>query len=489
MILQELLKEIDYNLSQGKLDVDVKGINYDSRRVQNGDVFFCIKGLKSQGHEYASEAIKNGAKVLVCEEEINIENKEVTIVKVGETRKALAKVSATFYDNPSRKMKMIGVTGTNGKTTTTFMIKRILEKEGYKVGLVGTISNHIGNVITPSERTTPESLELQKLFSEMAERGCEYCVMEVSSHSLSLDRVYGLNFDVGIFTNLTRDHLDFHKTFENYYEAKLKLFRNSCISIINVDDNYGHKMVQDIVKIEGSTVVTYSLKEESNLKGYNEKCEREDSIFNIKVMDREEEIFVGLPGDFNIYNSLGAIGATLFMGISIGSIKKALRDVVVTGRCEKVGKAYNLPFTIIIDYAHTPDGLKNILNTVNGFKISRLISVFGCGGDRDKVKRPEMGKIATELSDFSIVTSDNPRTENPMSIIGDILNGISKDNYEVIENRKEAIQRAIDIAEDGDVIVIAGKGHETYQEIKSGKIHFDEREIVDKILKGMNVEY
>lgn len=485
MILQKLLEKSNYTIIQGDLSVDINGISYDSRGVKSGDIFFCIKGFKKEGHKYAKEAVKKGAKVIVCEEDIQLDNKEITIVKVEETRKALAIVSATFYNNPHKKMKMIGVTGTNGKTTTTFMIKSILEKEGHKVGLVGTISNHIGNIIIPSERTTPESLELYKLFNEMVERKCEYCVMEVSSHSLALDRVYGINFDVGIFTNLTRDHLDFHKTFENYYEAKLKLFKESSISIVNVDDNYGKRIIDEI----SGKSLSYSVKRESDYKAFNEKCESELSTYDINIKGKKETIKVGLPGEFNIYNSLGAIGASLALKVSVESIKNGIRDVVVTGRCEKVGKEYKLPYTIIIDYAHTPDGLENILTTVNGFKINRLISVFGCGGDRDKVKRPQMGKIGTELSEIAIITSDNPRTEDPMSIIDDIIKGINKNNYEVIENRKEAIKRAIDLAQAGDVIVIAGKGHETYQELKSGKIHFDEREIVDKILKEKEKEY
>lgn len=485
MILQKLLEKSNYTVIQGNLNVDVKGISYDSRHVKDGDIFFCIKGFKSEGHKYANDAIKKGAKVVVCQEYIQIENKETTVIKVEETRKALAIVSATFYNNPCEKMKMIGVTGTNGKTTTTFMIKKILEKEGFKVGLVGTVSNHIGNLIIPSERTTPESLELHKLFNEMVERKCEYCVMEVSSHSLALDRVYGIKFDVGIFTNLTRDHLDFHKTFENYYNAKLKLFKESSISIINVDDNYGKRIQNEISGVSFS----YSMKEESDYKAVNEKCENEFSTYDIMINNNIENIKVGLPGEFNIYNSLGAIVASISLGMSIESIKKGISDVVVAGRCEKAGNKYNLPYTIIIDYAHTPDGLENILITANGFKKNRLISVFGCGGDRDKVKRPQMGKIGTELSDISLITSDNPRTEDPMSIINDILKGISRNNYEVIENRKEAIKRAIDLAEPGDVIVIAGKGHETYQELKSGKIYFNEREIVDKILKEKEKEY
>ena len=485
MILQKLLEKVDYKVIQGNLNVDVKGISYDSRHTKNEDVFFCIKGFKREGHKFANDAIRKGAKVVVCEEDIQIYNKQTTVIKVEETRKALAIVSATFYNNPCEKMKMIGVTGTNGKTTTTFMIKKILEQEGFKVGLVGTISNHIGNIIIPSERTTPESLDLHKLFSEMVEKNCQYCVMEVSSHSLALDRVYGIKFDIGIFTNLTRDHLDFHKTFENYYKAKLRLFKKSSISIINIDDNYGKRIDNEISGLSFS----YSVKEESDFRALNEKCENEYSTYDIMIKNKCENIKVGLPGEFNIYNSLGAVVASLFLGISIDSIKKGLRDVVVSGRCEKIGNKYNLPYTIILDYAHTPDGLENILTTANKFKKNRLISVFGCGGDRDKVKRPQMGKIGTSLSDISIITSDNPRTEEPMSIIDDIIKDITEGNYEVIENRKDAIKRAIDLAEPGDVIVIAGKGHETYQQLKDGKIYFNEREIVDRILKEKEMEY
>lgn len=485
MIFKKFLDESSYEIIQGNINVDVYGISYDSRHVKKDDIFFCIRGTKIDGHKYANEASLKGAAVIVCEENVQVDSKEVTIIKVDETRKALALVSATFYNNPSSKMKMIGVTGTNGKTTTTFMIKKILEKAGLKVGLVGTITNHIGNIIVPSERTTPESLELHKLFNEMVQKGCEYCVMEVSSHSLALDRVYGIKFDIGIFTNLTRDHLDFHKTFENYYNSKLKLFKASCLSIVNIDDNYGKRIVKDI----DGNILTYSIKEKSNFKAFNERCKPEESDFDLFIKKKKENIKVSLPGEFNIYNSIASIAACASLSISTECIKKGLNEVVVPGRCEKVGKSYNLPYTIIIDYAHTPDGLENILNTSNKFKKNRLIVVFGCGGDRDKVKRPQMGRIGTELSSWAIITSDNPRTEDPMEIIDDIVRGITKNNYEIIENRVNAIKRAIDIALDGDVIVIAGKGHETYQELKSGKIHFDEREIVDKILKEKEKEY
>ncbi|MDD6795261.1 MAG: UDP-N-acetylmuramoyl-L-alanyl-D-glutamate--2,6-diaminopimelate ligase [Clostridiaceae bacterium] len=482
MILKELLQGLKYNTQQGNDSIEIKEVQYDSRKVQKGDLFVCIKGFQADGHKYAKAAIEKGALAIVCEDPIECDDESVTIIKLEDSRKALAVIGANFYGNPSKKMKIIGVTGTNGKTTTTFMLKDILEREGKKVGLVGTIANYIGKEALDTERTTPESFELQKLFAEMVEKGCEYCVMEVSSHSLALDRVYGIEFEAGIFTNITRDHLDFHKTFENYYAAKFKLFQRSKLSVVNIDDSYGKNVVKDLIAEGKTNIVTTSIKGESDFKAYDEVCGSKHIGFKLKMDDKVEEFLVGLPGEFNIYNSLGAIAALYKLGISKKSIKEGIEEVVVAGRCEMVGKKFNLPYTIIVDYAHTPDGLENILSTARGFTKNRLISVFGCGGDRDKVKRPQMGKIGVDLSDFAIITSDNPRTENPSEIIKDILKGIDKDNYVAVENRKDAIKKAIDMAEDGDVIVIAGKGHETYQILNTGKIHFDEREVVDEIL-------
>ena len=484
MKLEELLKNIDYKIVQGDKEEVIKGVNYDSRMIQKDELFVCIKGFNSDGHKYVQSAIEKGAKAIVCEDEVECV-KGITIIKVSDSRKALATIGSNLYDNPSKKMKIIGVTGTNGKTTTAFMIKTILEAEGHKVGLIGTIANYIGDEKIDTERTTPESLELQELFNNMVKKGCEYCVMEVSSHSLALDRVFGVEFEVGIFTNLTRDHLDFHKTFENYYNEKFKLFKRSKIKIINIDDSYGKRVAMDLVELKEENIYTYSIKTEGDYKAHDEVCESKHIGFEIMLNNKEEKFIVGLPGEFNIYNSLGAIAATEKLGVSLKSIKKGIENVVVVGRCEMTGKEYNLPYTIILDYAHTPDGLDNILKTARGFTSNRLICVFGCGGDRDKVKRPQMGEIASNLSDIAIVTSDNPRTEKPSSIIQDILVGIKKDNYEVVENRKEAIKKAISLATAGDVIVIAGKGHEDYQVLNTGKIHFDEREIVDEILKGL----
>ncbi|MBS5948829.1 MAG: UDP-N-acetylmuramoyl-L-alanyl-D-glutamate--2,6-diaminopimelate ligase [Clostridium sp.] len=478
MKLVDLLQGVNYELKNGSIDREINHIQYDSRKIKEGDIFVCLTGFEVDGHNYANSAIKNGAKVILCEKEITVEDKDVTVLLVKEGRKALATMSANYYDHPTKKLKLIGVTGTNGKTTTVYLLKSILEKEGKKVGLVGTIANYIGDKKIKSERTTPESLELQKLFKDMADEGCEYCVMEVSSHSLQLDRVYGCEFEVGIFTNLTRDHLDFHKSFENYYNAKFKLFERSKASVINVDDDYGYRVLKDVEKLENKMVRTYSIREESDFKARNIALKEGDIHFDING----ESYNSVLPGEYNIYNALGVIAAVNILGISVNAVKKGLLDVVVPGRCERVGYKYDINYDIIIDFAHTPDGLKNILETLKGYTKNRLIAVYGCGGDRDKVKRAELGRIGTEIADLAVITSDNPRDEDPMYIIKEIIAGITKSNYLAIENRTEAIRLALNMAEEGDVVVLAGKGHENYQITNEGVIHFDEREVVDEIL-------
>lgn len=482
MKLAKLMEGLEYEVLKGNLDVSINNINYDSRKVKDGDMFVCIKGFKSDGHNFIDAAINNGAKVIVCEDEADVKD-GVTLIKFKDTRKALAKIGAKYYDNPCDKLNIIGVTGTNGKTTTAFMIKNILESCNEKVGLIGTIANYIGDEKLETERTTPESLELQELFRNMVDKGVKYCVMEVSSHSLALDRVYGVDFEVGIFTNLTRDHLDFHKTFENYYKAKYQLFPRSKTSIVNIDDKYGVRITEDLQKENIENFITYGIKNKADIMAKNEKLENMDILFDLVTEDKTERVLLPIPGEYNIYNALGAISACKVLGISLDDIKEGLKHVVVPGRCERAARGHKLPYEIIIDYAHTPDGLENILKTAREFTRGRLISVFGCGGDRDKVKRPQMGKIGTDLSDIAVITSDNPRSEEPDSIIDDIIAGIEKDNYIRITNRHEGIEKAMEIAEEGDVIVIAGKGHETYQILNTGTIHFDEREVIEEILK------
>ena len=478
MKFEKIMENINFNLIQGNIDIDIKGIQYDSRKIKEGDVFFAVEGYNLDGHKYIQNAINNGAVAVVCQKNIE-EHLNCVVIRVEDSRKALAISAANYYENPSRNMKMIGVTGTNGKTTSAFMIKAILERQGYKVGLIGTIANYIGKVKIHTERTTPESLELHELFKQMVHSNIDYCVMEVSSHSLSLNRVYGIEFCESIFTNLTQDHLDFHKTFENYFNAKLKLFKSSKSSVINIDDIYGAK-AYDLIT---SSKLSYGLNQNDDIRASDIKMNSRGSKFTMKYKDNSFEIELSIPGNYNIYNALGSASVCLNQGVDVEVIKLALKKLQVPGRCELAYNNYNLGFEIILDYAHTPDALENILKTVREFTKGKLISVFGCGGDRDKTKRSIMGKIGTELSDISVVTSDNPRTEDPMQIIKDVASGIEKNNYEIIENRRDAIKRAIEIASPGDVIVIAGKGHEDYQVLKDKTIHFDEREVISDILK------
>ena len=484
MKLKELLNQLNYKILSGSIDTEIENIQYDSRNIKSNDIFFAIQGYSTDGHKFIKSAIEKGANTIVFDKEFEEQNmyKDITFIKVDNSRKALAIASSNFYGNPKDKLKLIGITGTNGKTTSTFMIKSILEKADFKVGLMGTISNYIGDKKIHSERTTPESLEIHKLFKDMVEDGVDYCVMEVSSHSLYLDRVYGIEFNEGIFTNLTQDHLDFHKTFENYYNSKLILFKNSVNSVINIDDKYGERILKDS---DGKTT-TYSIKKHSDLKAENVELHPRGVEFDVDFKGNKEKIEIHIPGEYNVSNSLGSILACLNEGINLDTIKMGLENLKgVPGRCEIVTREYNLGYDVIVDYAHTPDGLDNILKTARDFTKGNLISVYGCGGDRDKAKRPIMGKIGTELSDIAIVTSDNPRTENPSSIIDDIIKGVISDNYIVVENRRDAIKKAMSMAEKDDVIVVAGKGHEDYQILKDKTIHFDEREVIKEIIEEL----
>ena len=479
MKLKELLEGLEYDVINGSTDIEINNVQYDNRKIENGDLFVCIKGFSVDGHIFASDAIKKGAVVIICEDDI--EGVTGTVIKVKDTRIALAVLGKNYFGNPCGKLKVIGVTGTNGKTTSAFMMKDALEEAGYNVGLIGTVANYIKNKRLDTERTTPESFELQKLFKEMVDEGVEYCVMEVSSHSLELNRVYGIEFLCGIFTNLTQDHLDFHKTFENYFNAKYKLFERSVIKVVNEDEKYGKQVIKRLKDSNASNIIDFSINDESKYKA----TILESSVKATKFIVNGEEYEIEIPGLYNVYNALGVIAALKEIGIEYKSIYDGLKRAVVPGRCERIGKKYDLDYEIIIDYAHTPDGLENILKTAREFTTNRLISVFGCGGDRDRTKRPQMGKISEDIADISVVTSDNPRTEDPSLIIKDILQGMTKGNHKVVENRKEAIKEAILMAEEGDVIVIAGKGHETYQILKDKTIHFDEREVVDEIIKSM----
>lgn len=483
MKLTDLIKDLKPVKINGKSDIGINKIEYDSRKVTQNDVFVAVRGYKTDGHNYIEQAIKNGAAAVIAEE--HTENIKVCEIITDNTRKALSLVSAAYYGYPSKKMKLIGITGTNGKTTTTYLVKSILEFAGYKVGLIGTNQNMIGSKVIPTERTTPESLELQKLFADMVAEGAEYCVMEVSSHSLCLDRVYANQFYIGAFTNLTQDHLDFHKTMEEYAKAKSILFTMCERAVVNADDKY----VNAIIENADCKVVKYGINKKSDILAKNIKYNQRGVLFEVETPFGSENIRLDIPGEFSVYNALCAIGVCQGTGVGISDIAKALILAKgVKGRAEVLSTPTD--YTVMIDYAHTPDGLENIIGTVKGFCRGRVITVFGCGGDRDATKRPKMGKIAGDLSDFCVVTSDNPRTEDPDAIIKDILSGMTdvKAEYVAICDRTEAIEYAMRIAKENDIIILAGKGHETYQILKDKTIHYDEREIVRDILAKINSE-
>lgn len=477
MRLKEILTGIQVVSSNVPEDMELAGISYDSRKVAVGHLFVAITGFAVDGHRFIPMALEKGAGAILCE---RIPEGDVPYIQVEDTRYAMAIASANFFHHPARRMCCIGVTGTNGKTSTTYLLKTVLENTlGAKVGLIGTIQNLIGDQVIETERTTPESFELQKLFYEMAEAGCTHVIMEVSSHALVLHRVAGIQFDVGMFTNLTQDHLDFHKTMAEYGKAKAMLFSRCDKGVLNGDDEALSVMLQDAT----CTPMTYGQGEQNNLRGENPVLHSNGVEFTACYGGEKAHVFMGIPGAFTVYNALGVLGTALSLGVSLEDGAAALKTCHgVKGRVEVVptpGKDY----TILIDYAHAPDGLQNVLSSVRGYCKGRLISVFGCGGDRDNLKRPIMGKIGAELSDVAIITSDNPRTEDPMEIIRMILGGIeNQGNCIVEENRRKAIHMAMDKAKKDDIIVLCGKGHETYQIIGTEKTHLDEREVVAEYL-------
>lgn len=471
MKLYELLSGIEY---EGNADAEVSNIVCDSRKVTENTVFVCIEGYETDGHNYAKECCDKGASAIVALHEVDV---SCPVVIVKDTRKALAVLCSRFHNDPSKEFKLVGITGTNGKTTTTYLIKTILENSGQKVGLIGTNQNMIGDKVLPAERTTPDGFELQKLFREMADEGCDTVVMEVSSHALYLDRVYACDFDIGLFTNITQDHLDFHKTMENYLDAKTILFKMCKKGIVNADDN-GYEY---ILKNATCPVTGYGIDNDALVKAENVNLSAKGVSFDAIG----EHFSLAIPGKFSVYNALGAILVCDALGIEKSKIAEGLNKAEgVRGRAQVVDLGYD--FTVMIDYAHTPDGIENILSTVKGFAKGRVVILFGCGGDRDNKKRPIMGEIASKLADFCIVTSDNPRTENPTEILNEILTGFDKNcPHVVIENRRDAIKYAVENAKKDDVIVLAGKGHETYQIIGKEKFHFDEEEILHEIKREL----
>ena len=478
MKLSELLEGLAPLEISADLNMTISHVTSDSRKVQAGSLFVAVSGFAADGNRFIPMAMEKGAAVVVTAKK---PEQDIPYVLVENDRYALALIGTNYYGRPAESMTMIGVTGTNGKTSTTWLLKQVLQKaKGAKVGLIGTMENHIGDEILETDRTTPESIELQALFARMRDAGCTYAVMEVSSHALELDRVAGIHFDVAAFTNLTEDHLDFHKTMESYCDAKAILFTRCNKAVVNGDDPWAARMTANCT----AGVLTTSAKTHSGLYAENVEMKADGVTFTAVCGEERVDISVPIPGKFTVYNVLSVLGVALQLGISLQESAAVLKMVAgVKGRVEVVptpGK----PYTILIDYAHTPDGLENVLSSVRDFCKGRLIAVFGCGGDRDPIKRPIMGAIGANIADLAIITSDNPRTEDPNVIISDIVKGIdATKNYIIVENRPKAIQYAMDIAEKDDIIVLAGKGHETYQEIMGVKHHLDEREVVAAYLQ------
>ncbi|MBR3249413.1 MAG: UDP-N-acetylmuramoyl-L-alanyl-D-glutamate--2,6-diaminopimelate ligase [Clostridia bacterium] len=487
MILKNTLVGLDGLKAKGSLDIDITGIESNCDNIQKGNMFVAIKGSEVDGHDYISKAIENGATAIMVEEGCDLKKiklqEDTTLVMAPNTRHALAITSSNFYDNPSKKFKLIGITGTKGKTTTSFMIKEILEKAGKKVGLIGTIATYInGKRISESNRTTPESTELQKLFYKMVEEKVEYVIIEVSSQSLKLHRVDGCNFDMVAFTNFSEDHISSkeHASMQEYFEAKLRLFKMCKTGFTNADDLYGAKIPELFPE---SNITTYGIDNFANIMARDVTVANSYADFRAKLTDRNERVKVGIFGRFSIYNALLAIAITKKIGVDAETIKQALENIKVPGRSEIVENKKDI--TIMIDYAHSPKSIECILQTAKTYTYGRVICVFGCGGDRDKSKREVMGEIAGKLADFCIITSDNPRTEQPEEIIKNIEIGVKRTtkNYKIIVDRREAIKEAIKMANKRDMIILAGKGHETYQEINGKKYPFDERKIINELLK------
>lgn len=498
--LKKLLEVLPGCNISGPGEVEITSLAYDSRRVKPGGLFVAIRGFVHDGHQFVPDALSRGARAVVADSEVPVPS-GVTLVRVTDPREALALLSAQFYDWPARHLRMIGVTGTNGKTTTTNLIRRLLQAAGYRVGLIGTINNYVGEEILPVERTTPESLDLQELLYHMVQAGCSHAVMEVSSHALELKRVLGCKYDLAVFTNLTQDHLDFHKTLEMYRNAKARLFENlgreigvgpelyspggtGQVAVVNVDDPSGRVMAERT----RARVVTYGVDLPADICAASIQVGSQGVSYRLLTTAGEADLKLRLTGRFNVYNSLAAVGAALSEGVGLGTIRTTLEAIPgVAGRFEAVDIGQD--FGVFVDYAHTPDGLENILETASEFAKGRILLVFGAGGDRDRTKRPIMGELAARYADFSIVTSDNPRSEDPEAIMKDIETGVHRvtqdpGRYRLEADREKAIEEVIMMARKDDVVLIAGKGHETYQIFRDRTIHFDDREVAGEKLRA-----
>ncbi|WP_018085514.1 UDP-N-acetylmuramoyl-L-alanyl-D-glutamate--2,6-diaminopimelate ligase [Desulfurispora thermophila] len=483
MQLREILRDIEPVSCTGSLDVEVSGIYYDSRRVEPGGLFVAIPGLKQDGHDFVPAAVQRGAVAVLGQRTLPLPP-GVTQVVVADSRRAQALAAANFYGRPARQLKMVGVTGTNGKTTTTNLVYQIMRRAGWKAGLIGTIHNLIDQQVLPGQHTTPEATDLQSLLARMVGAGVRGVAMEVSSHALALERVAGCAYDVAVFTNLTRDHLDFHRDMEDYLAAKLRLFaglaqnsgKGAGRAVVNLDDSYAQRVIAAAGPVP---VITYALHGSADVQARDIEVTPRGVSFAITGRWPVGRVRLALTGLFNVYNALAAFAAGVALGIDPQTCVQGLESVAgVPGRFELVDRGQD--FAVVVDYAHTPDGLENVLRTARQITAGRLITVFGCGGDRDKSKRPIMGRVAAKLSDLPVITSDNPRTEDPLAIIKQVEEGVRQllppEKYLVIPDRRQAIRQAIALARSGDTVLIAGKGHEDYQIIGTTKHHFDDRE-------------
>lgn len=491
MQLAELIKDWRTITIEGKKDIEISGISIDSKNIQPNNIFVCIKGYKTDGHNFIQEVLQKGIKVIVVENNFqSIFKEEITLIKVENTRKFLSYIADKFYNSPSTKLKVIGITGTNGKTTTSFMTDFILSKANFRTGLISTVLYRIEEMIEKPQHTTPDAIKLQSLFYQMVNKKIQFAIMEVSSHSLFLNRVDDVNFDIAVFMNLTQDHLDFHQDILNYRLSKMKLFellnqgtKSPKFAIINIDDPNAFYFIKNIT----SSVITFGIEQNADIKAEKIKMNLTSSSFVLKTKEEEKEVKLNLIGKFNIYNSLATIAICKACNIDINTIIQCISEFSApAGRFEKIDCGQD--FIVIIDYAHTPDALQNVLTTIKSLKKEKIITVFGCGGNRDRTKRPLMGEIAAKLSDYIIITSDNPRTEDPLRIMMDIEIGVNKvlidkTNYQKILDRSLAIKEAINLANKDDVVLIAGKGHEDYQIFGETTIHFNDREEIEKFLK------
>ena len=481
MNLQQLLLGLPYTILQGEISaVDIQGLRYDSRKVHSGDLFVCVSGFMTDGHQFAEQACQAGAVAVLTERPLDLPG--AVLIQVENCRKMMPALAARFFSEPSKKLKLVGVTGTNGKTSVTHFIKAILEAHQRKTGLLGTLYAQIDEETVPAHNTTPEAIELEDFLVRCQQKKAEYAVMEVSSHALDLHRVSGLHFHSAIFTNLTQDHLDYHHTMENYLQAKAKLFQMlpaEGFAVINADDPAAAYLLENC----SAPVITYGFSKLADVQALAINNNAQGTDCQIRIKGDEFPLHLQLLGEFNLYNALAAMAWGVREGIPIPVIFSALSTLQgVAGRFEPVKAGQD--FAVIVDYAHTPDGLQNVLQAARKLTARQLVTVFGCGGDRDRSKRPLMGEIAEELSDLVIVTSDNPRSEDPEAIIADILSGIScTDKIQVVPDRYSAIKAALECAQNGDVVLIAGKGHENYQILKDRTINFDDRLIVKQLLE------